>query len=239
MFVKNHIQLDDVSSTNLYLRKLIKDKSINENILVSTNYQEKGRGQRSNIWESEKNMNILISFLYVHTTNNYDLFKFNMLISLAIYDFLSKYFKTGLKIKWPNDLMINNKKIAGVLVQNIESNFKSIIGVGININQKEFKNFSPRATSFSNELNKEFNRNALILELMNNFENYLINYFQFNDLKNSYMLKIYKFKQQTNFLNNLKQFKGEIMNFNSSGEIIIKRGDEFLSFKNGEVKMIF
>ena len=239
MFVKNHIQLDDVSSTNLYLRKLIKDKSINENILVSTNYQEKGRGQRSNIWESEKNMNILISFLYVHTTNNYDLFKFNMLISLAIYDFLSKYFKTGLKIKWPNDLMINNKKIAGVLVQNIESNFKSIIGVGININQKEFKNFSPQATSFSNELNKEFNRNALILEFMNNFENYLINYFQFNDLKNSYMLKIYKFKQQTNFLNNLKQFKGEIMNFNSSGEIIIKRGDEFLSFKNGEVKMIF
>ena len=239
MFVKNHIQLDDVSSTNLYLRKLIKDKSINENILVSTNYQEKGRGQRSNNWESEKNMNILISFLYVHTTNNYDLFKFNMLISLAIYDFLSKYFKTGLKIKWPNDLMINNKKIAGVLVQNIESNFKSIIGVGININQKEFKNFSPQATSFSNELNKEFNRNALILELMNNFENYLINYFQFNDLKNSYMLKIYKFKQQTNFLNNLKQFKGEIMNFNSSGEIIIKRGDEFLSFKNGEVKMIF
>ena len=239
MFVKNHIQLDDVSSTNLYLRKLIKDKSINENILVSTNYQEKGRGQRSNIWESEKNMNILISFLYVHTTNNYDLFKFNMLISLAIYDFLSKYFKTGLKIKWPNDLMINNKKIAGVLVQNIESNFKSIIGVGININQKQFKNFSPQATSFSNELNKEFNRNALILELMNNFENYLINYFQFNDLKNSYMLKIYKFKQQTNFLNNLKQFKGEIMNFNSSGEIIIKRGDEFLSFKNGEVKMIF
>ena len=239
MFVKNHIQLDDVSSTNLYLRKLIKDKSINENILVSTNYQEKGRGQRSNIWESEKNMNILISFLYVHTTNNYDLFKFNMLISLAIYDFLSKYFKTGLKIKWPNDLMINNKKIAGVLVQNIESNFKSIIGVGINVNQKEFKNFSPQATSFSNELNKEFNRNALILELMNNFENYLINYFQFNDLKNSYMLKIYKFKQQTNFLNNLKQFKGEIMNFNSSGEIIIKRGDEFLSFKNGEVKMIF
>ena len=239
MFVKNHIQLDDVSSTNLYLRKLIKDKSINENILVSTNYQEKGRGQRSNIWESEKNMNILISFLYVHTTNNYDLFKFNMLISLAIYDFLSKYFKTGLKIKWPNDLMINNKKIAGVLVQNIESNFKSIIGVGININQKEFKNFSPQATSFSNELNKEFNRNVLILELMNNFENYLINYFQFNDLKNSYMLKIYKFKQQTNFLNNLKEFKGEIMNFNSSGEIIIKRGDEFLSFKNGEVKMIF
>jgi len=239
LFVKNHIQLDDVSSTNLYLRKLIKDKSINENILVSTNYQEKGRGQRSNIWESEKNMNILISFLYVHTTNNYDLFKFNMLISLAIYDFLSKYFKTGLKIKWPNDLMINNKKIAGVLVQNIESNFKSIIGVGININQKEFKNFSPQATSFSNELNKEFNRNELILELMNNFENYLINYFQFNDLKNSYMLKIYKFKQQTNFLNNLKQFKGEIMNFNSSGEIIIKRGDEFLSFKNGEVKMIF
>ena len=239
MFVKNHIQLDDVSSTNLYLRKLIKDKSINENILVSTNYQEKGRGQRSNIWESEKNMNILISFLYVHTTNNYDLFKFNMLISLAIYDFLSKYFKTGLKIKWPNDLMINNKKIAGVLVQNIESNFKSIIGVGININQKEFKNFSPQATSFSNELNKEFNRNVLILELMNNFENYLINYFQFNDLKNSYMLKIYKFKQQTNFLNNLKEFKGEIINFNSSGEIIIKRGDEFLSFKNGEVKMIF
>lgn len=239
MFVKNHIQLDDISSTNLYLRKLIKDKSINENILVSTNYQEKGRGQRSNIWESEKNMNILISFLYVHTTNNYDLFKFNMLISLAIYDFLSKYFKTGLKIKWPNDLMINNKKIAGVLVQNIESNFKSIIGVGININQKEFKNFSPQATSFSNELNKEFNRNALILELMNNFENYLINYFQFNDLKNSYMLKIYKFKQQTNFLNNLKEFKGEIVNFNSSGEIIIKSGDEFLSFKNGEVKMIF
>lgn len=239
MFVKNHIQLDVVSSTNLYLRKLIKDKSINENILVSTNYQEKGRGQRSNIWESEKNMNILISFLYVHPTNNYDLFKFNMLISLAIYDFLSKYFKTGLKIKWPNDLMINNKKIAGVLVQNIESNFKSIIGVGININQKEFKIFSPQATSFSNELNKEFNRNALILELMNNFENYLINYFQFNDLKNRYMLKIYKFKQQTNFLNNLKEFKGEIINFNSSGEIIIKRGDEFLSFKNGEVKMIF
>ena len=239
MFVKNHIQLDDVSSTNLYLRKLIKDKSINENILVSTNYQEKGRGQRSNIWESEKNMNILISFLYVHTTNNYDLFKFNMLISLAIYDFLSKYFKTGLKIKWPNDLMINNKKIAGVLVQNIESNFKSIIGVGININQKEFKNFSPQATSFSNELNKEFNRNALILELMNNFENYLINYFQFNDLKNRYMLKIYKFKQQTNFLNNLKEFKGEIINFNSAGEIIIKSNDEFLSYKNGDVKMIF
>ena len=62
MFIKNHIKLDTVSSTNIYLRKLVKENLINVNTLVSTNFQEKGRGQGNNYWQSEENKNLLIKF---------------------------------------------------------------------------------------------------------------------------------------------------------------------------------
>ena len=239
MFIKNHIKLDTVSSTNIYLRKLVKENLINVNTLVSTNFQEKGRGQGNNYWQSEENKNLLISFLYNHPTNKYDIYKFNICITLAVYDFLSKYFIKNLKIKWPNDLMVNDKKIGGILVNNIESNFKSIIGIGININQNKFDAFSPLATSFINEKKKEFNINILISELIKSLENSFSNYSNINDLKKNYLLKVYNYRKKTRFKYKNKEIFGKIIDINSKWEIVVESEGRLLNFKNGEIQMLF
>ena len=152
----NFIKISSVDSTNDYALSLRSKKLFREGLVIVAEYQYKGRGQRTNIWESKFGKNLLLSFIFEPKILLSEQFVISKIVCLSVIDFLISF---GIKatIKWPNDILFKNRKIAGVLIENIVSKgviTHSVIGIGVNINQLIFEKYKPNATSLSLELEK-------------------------------------------------------------------------------------
>ncbi len=144
-FQKN--SLKEIGSTNTYLQESDKDRLLPEGTIVYCDIQRSGRGQRGNSWESEPFKNLTFSLLLrpEHIPANRQ-FLLSEIVSLATVDVLNRY-ATGFSIKWPNDIYWHDKKIAGILIENVLSGStfsRAIIGMGLNINQKNFLQRCPQ-----------------------------------------------------------------------------------------------
>jgi BirA family biotin operon repressor/biotin-[acetyl-CoA-carboxylase] ligase len=136
------IKLHTISSTNDYLKKLSGKEDLSNFTVVVADYQTRGKGQMGSVWESEKGMNLMFSTFVDSSFLSGDRhFYLNVIASLALYDVLKGLLITKLKIKWPNDILSDNKKLCGILVENSFKNNKinhSIVGIGLNVNQVDF-----------------------------------------------------------------------------------------------------
>ena len=149
---KTNIYVSECLSTNDFLTHLTKKNNLGEGTTVMTDYQVKGKGQRNNMWESKKKKNLLFSLLLKPDIPLSDQFKLHIIISLAIKETLTKLDLRGVKVKWPNDIYINDKKISGILIESQIFNKKIkqvVIGIGLNINQNNFDDLN--ATSILKE----------------------------------------------------------------------------------------
>lgn len=163
----NLIELGSIPSTNDYAILLCDRNKVDEGTFIWTQHQTKGRGQRGNSWESKQNEGL--SFSIVYYPNSLALDKLNFLsIAAAV---ASRAFLAGLlpesevQIKWPNDLVVNQKKIGGILVENsLQGNRiqRSIFGVGININQARFPEGLAEAISLFQLKQKKTDIKALV-----------------------------------------------------------------------------
>ena len=164
------IHLSETHSTNLYLRHL---KDVNRNVevgvVVWSDLQTSGRGQVGNKWESEHSQNLLFSFLLLPSNiDAKDQFIISQIVSLGIIDILNNL-KTGFSIKWTNDIYFEDKKIAGMLIENDMSGrqiYSSIIGIGLNVNQENFSDEIPNAISLKNILGRSFDREELLYNIL-------------------------------------------------------------------------
>jgi BirA family transcriptional regulator, biotin operon repressor / biotin---[acetyl-CoA-carboxylase] ligase len=138
---KNILEFKSLDSTNDYSRQLIADKDVDDGTVIWTPSQKKGRGYAGNKWESKDGQNLTFSIiLRPDFLVAADQFMLSMVISLGIIDFLDEII-SNVNIKWPNDIYADNKKIAGILIENFIMETKilnSIIGIGLNINQVSF-----------------------------------------------------------------------------------------------------
>ena len=241
MFNKNHIYFDVLDSTNEFALSLKGLPLFTEGLLISTKYQSKGKGQIGKQWYSEKNLNILLSIVIEPKISLQQQFDISKLVSLAFHDYL---ISLGLspKIKWPNDILINKKKIAGILIQNVVTNniiSHSVIGIGFNINQHNFPQFSPLATSLSIELSKQQDcvdiRNKLLKSLSNRF----IAYRKGDKLDSNYQDALFLKDKITNLQKGQQQFKGIIKRVNSNGLLLVEVNKKLKEFTRQEVKFIF
>lgn len=167
----NIVKLKTVSSTNTYLKELSENRDLEEGTVVAAEEQTSGKGQRGNSWESEPEKNILCSMLlfpdFLPIKEN---FLLSEIIALAVKKTLDMHTE-NIVIKWPNDIYRDEKKIAGILIENelLGSQYsKSIIGIGININQDFFNENVPNAVSLKQITNFEFDLNTLLRELIDN-----------------------------------------------------------------------
>lgn len=155
--VGKFIELSSVDSTNNYAAKLLKEASQPDGTVILSHYQTSGRGQRGATWKSDRDQNLTFSLiLHPSTLNIEHQFLLNKTISLGICDFLAPDVD-GVSVKWPNDILVGNSKIAGILIENAITGSKidhSIIGVGLNLNQETFE--FPRALSMYNLLGRKF-----------------------------------------------------------------------------------
>lgn len=175
LFTGRHlIRLEAVASTNTFLQEYLKANTLPEGAVVISDQQFDGRGQRGNTWESETGKNLTFSLLWkpVFLPINYQ-FDLNRITALALADTL-RYFLPAEKvcIKWPNDMLVNEKKIGGVLIENSlrENQIQhSIVGIGLNVNQESFR-LSARATSFIAITGEETEREPIMEKLFTYLE---------------------------------------------------------------------
>ena len=157
---QNRVHLSETDSTNNYARVLLRDKMPIEGTVVTTDNQTNGRGQRANLWVSEPNLNLTCSYILRPAfLAAKDQFLLSASVALSVFDVLSdELTDQSVKIKWPNDILVDEKKIAGILIENSlrGSNIDhSIVGIGMNVNQIQFTE-SLNATSLKSILNRDF-----------------------------------------------------------------------------------
>ena len=132
-----------MDSTNNYAMAMVQKGVATTGDAVFAMEQTSGKGRRGKIWKSKKAQNILLTILaQMQWLPVQQQFHLRMGIALACHDFFSKYSKENIKIKWPNDIFINDRKAGGILIENvIKGNLWqwAIIGIGLNINQENFE----------------------------------------------------------------------------------------------------
>jgi BirA family biotin operon repressor/biotin-[acetyl-CoA-carboxylase] ligase len=174
----NRVHLADVDSTNNYARTLVRDKMPIEGTVVTTDKQTNGRGQRTNLWVTEPNMNLTCSYILRPAfLAAKDQFLLSASVALAVFDLISDVVTDeSVKIKWPNDILVGEKKIAGILIENSlrGSNLdNSIVGIGLNVNQTEFPN-EINGTSIKKTLGRDTDIEAVLLQLNSRLEKHYL-----------------------------------------------------------------
>lgn len=161
------IVVSETSSTNEWISQRF--DSLQHGSAVMAYYQTAGKGQVANSWESERGKNVLLSVLLEPVKIPIDRqFLLSELIALSVLDVLHNQLKLAVCIKWPNDIYVGDKKIAGLLIENSVSATimcKSVIGIGLNVNQTAFVSDAPNPVSMRQLTNREFNLPQLALSL--------------------------------------------------------------------------
>ena len=166
------VRLDEASSTNTELKLLQQKNPLPEGSMVMTEFQTSGRGQAGNSWYSGKGKNLLFSFLlYPRFIQAKDQFIISRIVSLAIIRVLQQYTE-NITIKWPNDIYWNDKKIAGILIENClmgQHIEYTIVGIGLNVNEDDFPTHLPNPVSVKQITGDVFDREILLLLLRYEF----------------------------------------------------------------------
>ena len=169
---RNFIYADEINSTNSYLME--SDRKLQNGTLFLTEYQTDGKGRLDRVWKSQKNSNLTFSVLLKNINKLSEINLINLAASLAIAQSIENLFQLNIELKWPNDVLINRKKVAGVLS---ESSIKGkkidkiVVGIGVNVNQTLFTGkYLIQPTSVRIETKQLINREKLLSELLNIFE---------------------------------------------------------------------
>lgn len=157
-----YIEFEEIDSTNTYIHDHY--QTLADDTLVRAHYQSKGRGRKKHLWHAKKDQSLLFSY---YLKKNADPLQVSAIMAYAIVKVLRNYHIPAF-IKWPNDIYVNDHKVAGILVETIyESSFVGIIiGVGINIKKDEYYSLSDASEHI-------FDQEALMFSLIDTFKNML------------------------------------------------------------------
>lgn len=238
---KNIIHLSEVDSTNNYANQLLRQSVINEGDIVITDNQQLGKGQRGNTWFSEPKMNLTFSLIlkpkFLQVAQQFYLTK---AISLSIVKVLKHYLDKNISIKWPNDIYVENKKIAGILIENTLAGSaisSSIVGIGINVNQSDFGEIN--ATSLINERLQKFDLNEVLEELCKTIEQHYIklktNHLIFDTEYLTYLMGL---NEMRGFEISNKKISGSIKGVNKIGQLEVEINNNVEVFNLKEIRFI-
>jgi BirA family biotin operon repressor/biotin-[acetyl-CoA-carboxylase] ligase len=224
----NLIFIENLPSTNSYAGKLLRNQTPTEGTIIYTNYQSAGRGHLGNRWESEDGKNLLISIILSPSMiSPSDQFIISMAISLGICDFLNRYIPFC-SIKWPNDIYVNNDKIAGILIENSILGYQieySIAGIGLNINQEKFLSDAPNPVSLKLitgiSLDLITCLNQLASDLDKRYKQIISE--SYDLIRNDYLSRLYRLNEWFNFKDSGGIYSGRILSVSDIGRLQIER----------------
>ena len=240
------MEFPSLDSTNKFALEYLSEAKPMEGTVISTLKQTAGRGQRGNYWESEPDKNISLSIIvypkFLSATMQFELSK---IVSLAVKDLIQSHCSKEVKVKWPNDIYVEDRKIAGILIQNSLSGTmikNAVIGIGININQETFLSDAPNPTSLKLEVGKEFDVHELIKKLCKHVETWYLKLKanQNQLISDSYLNVLYQFDElhEYKIVETGETFKGKIIGIANSGQLKVKTEVGILSFNMKAIKFL-
>ncbi|MTG97991.1 biotin--[acetyl-CoA-carboxylase] ligase [Myroides albus] len=242
----NVIKLDATASTNTYLKDLLTSYDLDNFTVVSTENQFAGRGQRGEVWSSEVGSNLTFSVLvrdFLFEVE--DVFCLNIIAALAVRSAVKKIFTLELDVKWPNDILSVNRKVGGILIENIfkaEGAITSIVGIGLNVNQVQFTDLI-KATSLALLLGSQIDKDALMLKVVEELEMYCqrLQKGEKENLWQEYLDVLYRKGVPSAFeLPTGKRFMGIIIGVSMYGFLQVKLEDDSVEeFGVKEIKLLY
>jgi BirA family biotin operon repressor/biotin-[acetyl-CoA-carboxylase] ligase len=166
---KKIIVLDSVDSTNNYAMAMIKKGTASHENAVFALEQTKGKGRRGKNWDAAAGENITMSVIMeMQCLSISQQFELSAAVALACHDFFSKHTSDAVRIKWPNDIFINDSKAGGILIENLIQGALwqwSVIGLGMNINQVRFEACDSKPISLRQITGKKYDVLQMAKEL--------------------------------------------------------------------------
>ncbi len=239
----NIIVLKEVDSSNNYAKHLV-DRGVENGTVVLAHFQQTGRGQVGNFWESEAEKNFLMSLiLYPRFLEAGKQFSISKAISLALVKWL-EIETENVAIKWPNDIYVGDKKIAGILIENTIKGRgldSSIVGIGLNLNQEVFTSGAPNPVSLKQLTGKNYDVKEVLHDLLLIFQSL------FTDLENgdlekidrAYFEKLYRGEEWHLYRKEGVEFEARINGIGEFGQLQLEnRAGEILEFMFKEVEFV-
>lgn len=232
-----------IDSTNSKAKQLA-EEGYPHGTLVVADRQEAGRGRRGRNWDSPSGVNIYMTLLLKPDIEIAHASMLTLVTALAVVQAVEK--QTGIEagIKWPNDIVINGKKVCGILTE-MSAQFDYInhivIGIGINVHNESFpEEISERATSLFCETGKHYSRAAMIEDILEFFETYYEIYLKTQDLSGltgEYNRKLVNCGRGVRILDPKEPFEGTALGINEKGELLVETEGEVRRVAYGEVSV--
>ena len=225
---KNLVYVPQCHSTNTLAAELGQKVETPEGTVVITDHQIAGRGQRGNTWEAQPGKNLTFSLiLKPDFLAAKDQFQLNEAISVGIARYIASFVAHKVAIKWPNDILVRDRKVCGILIENhlnSESIGCSIVGIGLNINQQSFA--VPNAESIGMITGKEYQLRSEFEVLLYELE---VCYLDLKkgkqvELENKYLDLLYRKDEIHLFTARDEIFEGIICGVNEEGKLRINVG---------------
>jgi len=242
---QNLVTIQQVDSTNTFLKTLLSNsKPLPEGTVIMAESQYAGRGQQQNKWHSEPGKNLTFSILltpsFLAVSDQFDL---NRVVSLGVYDALFPYLGEKLKIKWPNDIYYEDRKLGGILIEtHIQGTYikDAIIGIGLNINQENFEPGAGNAISLKQILHRDYDLKTILSEICSHIEAYYLNLRagKFLFVRNTYLSRLYWLNQVKRFKSNDQVFDGVIKNVKENGMLVVENNNGQQEFSLKQIEFL-
>jgi len=240
-FISNVIYLDEIDSTNVYT----KNPDIGDNVLVIAEFQSSGKGRLNRIWESNKGENLTFTIKKNFDVDAQNIQCINFFFSYFLLRAIEEYSYSNMgsknppefELKWPNDILFDNKKVSGLLIENNNRNF--LIGIGLNVNQRRFSSiFDSKSASLAEITGKTINRTELLIKIIQVF-NDNINLLLTRRFKDIYTLWVSRCKVigktvEFTYTNNFKD-TGYVVDVLRDGGIVLRIDNSNKTFYSGDI----
>ncbi len=243
-FGAKHYHFSEIDSTNKYALNLISKSLPPEGTIISADFQTQGRGQYGRSWTSESTKNLLSSIiLYPQFLPANEQFSLSKAMALAVQNCLNSFlYSKDIRIKWPNDIYCGQKKIGGILIQNMLSGNKitsSVIGIGINVNQESFPD-DIVATSIFLELGIGVDKKELLDILLIDIKTEYLLLMQNIQIQDKRYNDVLFAKNEIRFFEDRdgKMFSAKVLFVNSEGNLIIEIDGHYEAYNFGELKWL-
>ncbi len=234
------IQLDFIDSTNNYAMQLIDGNKAQPGMTIVAKAQTNGKGQRGKSWIDAPGESLLMSVIVSPKHQLTEQFLFNASITAAIANVLQKLHKGWqINIKWPNDIIVNDKKAGGVLIENVlrgNSWTHSVVGLGLNINQESFPAELPFATSLKIASGQSFDINEVMLLIRDQILENIAHPMADKELVDSYNRLLFKRGRQQVFMDATGKWQATVLNALPNGtlEVQLDSGD-IVHYHHGQI----
>jgi len=240
------IKLNAIDSTNDYLKALRQKVVLEDEVIVLAEQQTRGRGQAASNWYSKAGQSLTFSmFKRVYGLEEKGQFAINWAVSLGVKKGLERCGMDGIAIKWPNDILADDMKICGILIENqwhARKMNSSVIGVGINVNNLDFPNL-PRATSMTLVSKKTYDTMVVLKNVTESISSELDRLLtgNYEALKKEYEQHLFRINTLSEFKNDQDElWKGSIKGVSDQGKLQVVMEDGSLqSFEMKQLQLVY